>query len=246
MLDFILENKIHITLISEFVAALCGSFHLFKTQKTLRDIKYFVWFLWFVFFLDFSGLYALWAFFDNYKTFPFLEDSLFQRNVWLHNWLILISLSFYNFLFIKQLGRVAYKRILNFALLLFILFGIFKLISSNQLFYSYDMTVLIAGVLLLIITIASYYFGLLMSDQVLQFKKSLLFYISAGLLVWHLCVPPIQIYSAYFSVENIEFIKLYTSVLMYCNIFLYGIFSFAFIYCAQEKELPILKKKGEF
>ncbi|WP_010230688.1 hypothetical protein [Gillisia marina] len=175
MLDFIIEHKIYIGLIFELVAAISGSYYLLKTPNVQRDIKYLAWFLWYVFLLDFSGLYALWAFFDDYKTFPFLKDSLFQRNVWLHNWNHLISLSFYIFLFIKQLEKVNYKRILKFALLIFILFGVFKLISSNQLFYSYDMTILIAGVLLLIIVIASYYFELLISDQVLDFKKNLLF-----------------------------------------------------------------------
>ncbi len=242
MLNFLIEHKIYIGLIFELVAAISGSYYLLKTPNVQSDIKYFAWFLWYVFLLDFSGLYALWAFFDNYKTFPFLEDSLFTRNVWLHNWNHLISLSFYIFLFIKQLERAIYKRILNCALLLFIFFGVFKLTSSNQLFYSYDMTILIGGVLLLIIAIASYYFELLVGDQVLDFKNNLLFYISVGLLVWHLCVPPIHIYSVYFSIENAYFIKIHTTILRYCNIFMYGLFSFGLIYCAKERQPPVLKK----
>ncbi|TVZ25295.1 hypothetical protein JM83_0197 [Gillisia sp. Hel_I_86] len=242
MLDFIIEHKIYIGLIFELIAAISGSYYLFKTPNVQRDIKYLAWFLWYVFLLDLSGLYALWSFFDDYKTFPFLEDSLFQRNVWLHNWNHLISISFYSFLFIKQLERVTYKRILKFALFIFILLGIFKLTSSNQLFYSYDMTILIVGVLLLIIAIASYYFELLISDQILDFKNNLLFYISVGLLIWHLCVPPIHIYSVYFSVDNIDFIKMHSTILRYSNIFLYGMFSFGFIYCAQIKKLPEITK----
>ncbi len=243
MLDFIIEHKIYVGYIFELIAALSGGYYLLKTPNVQSEIKYFSWFLWYVFLLDFSSLYALWAFFDDYKTFPFLEDSLFTRNVWLHNWNHLISLSFYIFLFIKQLRILSYKRILKFALLFFILFGIFNLTSSNQLFFTYDMSILIVGVLLLIIAIASYYFELLMSDQVLDFKRNLLFYTSVGLLIWHLCVPPIQIYSAYFSFENADFIKMHNTILRYSNIFMYGMFSFGFIYCAQQKQLSEFAKK---
>ncbi|WP_034922921.1 hypothetical protein [Gillisia sp. CAL575] len=233
MLDFIIENKIYVTYIFEFIAAISGSYYLNKTPKVRKEIIYFSWFIWFVFLIDLSGLYSLWAFFDDYKTFPFLKDSLFTRNVWLYNWLHLISLSFYSFLYIKQIERIKYKRILNYALLIFIGFGIIKLSSTNQIFFTYDMSILIAGVVLLIIAISTYYFELILSDRILYLKNNLLFYVSIGLLIWHLCVPPIQIYSAYFSIENVEFINMYTTVLMYSNIFMYGMFSLAFIYCAK-------------
>ncbi len=136
MLDFIIEHKLYIGYIFELIAALSGSYYLFKTPNAPRDMKYFAWFLWYVFLLDFISLYALWAFFDDYKTFPFLEDSLFTRNVWLHNWNHLISISFYSILFIKQLERDKYKSILKYVLLIFIVFGIVKLASTNQVFFT--------------------------------------------------------------------------------------------------------------
>lgn len=242
MIDFIIENKIYVTYIFELFAALSGSYYLIKTPNARKELIYFSWFLWFVLLADLSGAYTLWAYFDDYKTFPFLEDSLFTRNFWLYNWLNLISISFYSFLFIKQIKRIKYKGILKFVLLVFILLGIFKLISSNQLFYRYDMSIRFVGALLLIIAIGIYYFELLMSDQILDIKKNLLFYISVGVIIWHLCVLPIQIYSVYFSVENFDFINMYAAILRYCNIFMYGLFSFAFIYCAQAKQLPALNK----
>ena len=242
MLNFIIDQKIYIILVVELIAAISGSYYLFRNPNVRKEIKYFAWFLWYVFLLDFSGLYSLWAFFDDYKTFPFLEDSLFTRNVWLHNWNHLISISFYSFLFITLLKRINFKKTLKFALGSYVLFGILKLISSSQIFYTYDMSILFIGVLLLITAISSYYFELLLSNKILDFKKDIFFYISVGLLVWHLCVPPIHIYSVYFSVENVDFIKTHTTILRYANIFMYGLFSFAFIYCAQQKQLPILNK----
>jgi hypothetical protein len=242
MLDFIIEHKIYITYIFELIAAISGSYYLIKTPKARKEIIYFSWFLWFVLLIDLSGSYALWAYFDDYKTFPFLEDSLFSRNVWLYNWLNLISISFYSFLFIKQIKRIKYKRILKFALLGFIVLGIFKLTSSDQLFYRYDMSIRFVGVLLLTIAIGIYYFELLMSDQILDIKKNLLFYISVGVFIWHLCVSPIDIYSIYFSVENVDFIKMHATIIRYSNIFMYGLFSFGFIYCAQTKQFPALNQ----
>ena len=239
MLDFIIENKIYVTYIFEFIAAISGSYYLNKTPKVRKEIIYFSWFLWFVLLIDLSGLYALWAYFDDYRTFPFLENSLFTRNVWLYNWLNLISSIFYSFLFIKQIKKIKYKRILKYTLFGFIISGIFKLTSSDQLFYKYDMSIRLVGVLLLIIAIGIYYYELLMSDQILDIKRNLLFYISVGIFIWHLCVSPIDIYSTYFSVENRDFIFLHAAILRYCNIFMYGIFSFGFIYCAGKTRSPI-------
>ena len=241
MLDFIIEHKIYVTYIFEIIAAISGSYYLFKTPNVRSEIKYFAWFLWLVFLLDFSGLYSIWAFFDDYKTFPFLKNSLFTRNLWLYNWIRFISLSFYSFLFINLVKRITYKRILNYALFLFIMFGIFKLTSSTQLFFTYDMSILFIGVLLLIVTISNYYFELLISDQILDLKNNMFFYISVGLLIWHLCVPPIQIYSAYFSFENTDFIKMHAAIIRYSNIFMYGMFSFGFIYCMKRKSNFTLK-----
>jgi len=241
MLDFIIENKIYVTYIFEFIAAISGSYYLNKTPKVRKEIIYFSWFLWFVLLIDLSGLYALWAYFDDYRTFPFLENSLFTRNVWLYNWLNLISSIFYSFLFIKQIKKIKYKRILKYTLFGFIILGIFKLTSSDQLFYKYDMSIRLVGVLLLIIAIGIYYYELLMSDQILDIKRNLLFYISVGVFIWHLCVSPIDIYSTYFSVENRDFIFMHAAILRYCNIFMYGIFSFGFIYCAGKTRSPIFR-----
>ncbi|RKS50692.1 hypothetical protein BC962_2465 [Gillisia mitskevichiae] len=239
MLDFIIDNKIYVTYIFEFIAAVSGSYYLIKTPRVRKEIIYFSWFLWFVLLVDLSGLYALWAYFDDYRTFPFLENSLFTRNVWLYNWLNLISSIFYSFLFIKQIKKLKIKRILKYTLFGFIILGIFKLTSSDQLFYKYDMSVRLVGVLLLIIAIGIYYYELLMSDQILDIKRNLLFYISVGVFIWHLCVSPIDIYSTYFSIENRDFIFMHAAILRYCNIFMYGIFSFGFIYCAGKTRLAI-------
>lgn len=40
---------------------------------------------------------------------------------------------------------------------------------------------------------------------------------------------------AYFNTKNEDFILLYAAILRYSNIFMYGLFSFAFIYCANGK-----------
>lgn len=239
MLEFVIEYKFYIGYIFEILAASAGSYFLYKTPNVPKDLKYFSWFLWYVFVLDFSSLYALWAFFDDYKTFPFLKNSLFTRNIWMHNWNHLISISFFSYFFINQFKNMVYKRIFKITLLLFILFGVIQLSSSNQVFLLYNMSILLIGVLLLTITIGIYYYELLLSDHILVFTKNMYFYISIGLLIWHLCVPPVHIYSAYFSIENIEFIKLHAAIIRYSNIFMYGIIAFGFIYCIPKKIIDI-------
>ncbi|MCW8981918.1 MAG: hypothetical protein OQJ83_11085, partial [Altibacter sp.] len=79
-----------------------------------------------------------------------------------------------------------------------------------------------------------FYFELLRSDMLLQLKHFLPLYISAGVLVFNLCVTPIDIFSEYFK-NNTFLVELKVYVYLYANIFMYSSFIIGFIVCSKKK-----------
>lgn len=244
MLEFIIENKIYVGYFFELLAAISGNYYLHKTENALVSIKYLVYFLWFVLIIDVLTFYTIWAYFDDYKTFPWLKDSVFRRGMWMVNCYTIYSCSFYSFLFIKNIKQLRIKNKLTIALFVYIAVSIISLLLSKQFFQAYVMTPVFLGTGLLLISIGMYFYEMMVSTELINFKTNLLFYISIGLIVWYLSIPPIQIYSSYFTVENVEFISIFTTIKRYANVFMYGIFSFAFIYCAKKNQVRKTLKWG--
>jgi hypothetical protein len=116
---------------------------------------------------------------------------------------------------------------------LYFIIGVAEILFSGKVFYAYIIENIFMGTILLLICVGAYFRKLTQSDDVLNFSRDLTFYIAVGYLVWNLCVTPIFIYDSYFNTKNEDFILLYAAILRYSNIFMYGLFSFAFIYCAK-------------
>jgi len=241
VLEYYLKYKIYITHIFELIAALAGSYYLFKNEHTPRRFKYFAWYLWFVLIADIFGFYAVWNYFDDYQTFPWLKDSLFARNEWFINCLIVISYVVEGLIFIDSLNASKIKRLLKAATLFYLIFGVVEILFIGDVFKEYIITNIFLGTLLLLSSIAVYFQQLLKSDKILYFSKDLLFYIAIGVVIWNLCVIPIYIYDNYFTTQNEDFILLYAAILRYCNIFMYTTFAVGFVVCSQSGKPEISK-----
>ena len=247
MLEYYLKYKLHISQIFELIAALAGSYYILKKNNAPKRFKYFVWYLWFVLVADIGGLYAVWNYFDNYQTFPWLKDSPFARNDWYFNCLILINYVIESLLIISSLSSSRIKRILKWLTIFYIAIGIVEILFIGEVFKEYIITNIFLGTLLLLGCIAVYFQQLLLSDKILYFSKDLIFYIAIGVIVWNLCVTPIYIYDNYFTTENEDFILLYAAILRYCNIFMYSTFAVGFIVCAtpfkNARKLKVLRQQ---
>ncbi len=241
MLEYILHYKLYIGYFFELLAAISGSYYLLKNNYTPRRFKFFACFLWFVFFIDQFGLYALWNYFDNYEALPWLKDSVFVRNEWLYNCLKLITYIVVSSILISSLDNSKFKSRLKLAVVFYLIIGVAEILFSGKVFYAYIIENIFMGTLLLLVCVGAYFRKLILSDNILNFSRDLTFYIAVGYLVWNLCVTPIFIYDSYFNTKNEDFILLYAAILRYSNIFLYGLFSFAFIYCANGKSNSRLK-----
>lgn len=218
------------------MAALAGSYYLVKNTTRAKNSKYLVLFLWVTVFVEVIASYALIAYYSDYKYFAFVEGTPFKNNFWLYNVYIVLSFSFFTLYFASFLKNKYWKIIFLALTISFIVISGIIVISTGLFFESIPQFVSLTGTLLLFFSVVMFYFELLRSDLLLQLKKLLPFYISVGVLVFNLCVTPIDLLSQHFSVENELFVKLHLNVLFFANIFIYSTFIFGFLICSRKKK----------
>lgn len=222
----------------EVMAAVAGLYYLRVTTPWFKSAKYFVLFLWVTVFAELVGSYAPAAYFSDYHFFSFIKGTNFENNYWWYNLFSLFSYSFLVLYFASFLRNNILKKIFALLVAFFIFLSIGFYIYTDNFFKSTSQFVSIIGALLLFFSVTLFYFELLRSDLLLQLKRFLPFYLSVGVLVFHLCVTPVEILSQYFNLEggNELFVKLQVNVLLYANLFMYATFILGFIVCSKKKK----------
>jgi hypothetical protein len=224
--------------ILEVLAASAGTYYLRKKLSQFKSTKYLVLFLWLTVFVETVGSYSPVAYFSNYELFSFVKDTPFVENYWWYNIYVLISYSFYTFYFTSFLKKKYWKTVVAVVVGTFLISSILVFIFTDIFFKGYSPFVSISGTFLLFFSIVLFYFELLRSDLMLQLKWFLPFYISVGVLVFNLCLTPIEMFIQYFNLKdgNELFVTLRSNVLLYGNIFMYSIYTFGFLICSRKKK----------
>src|SRR5680860_392174 len=124
MLEYFIEKRLFIAYIFELIAALAGTFYLNKTKTQDKGLKLFVYNLWFILLIEMIGMYAAWNYFDDYKTFPGLRNSVFASNYWLYNSAKIIFLTVFFNVFISRISSFRLKKFLYGLTLFFIISAI--------------------------------------------------------------------------------------------------------------------------
>lgn len=209
------------------------SIYFYKKNKS-KEVFFIVLYLGFTLLVETIGKYT--SFINDFEFLNGLKGTNFEKNYWLYNIYIPISYLFYITYFKWQLSSVNIVKILNFVSLLYILLSILYQIFLGDFFNSYSLFTLIAGTILVLISVSLYYLELLKGDNILEIKHSLPFYISIGALFFYLCASPILIYSLYYSNSNNPgFVKIYLFILSLSNFILYSSFIFGFLICVKNK-----------
>ena len=233
-LEYIIENFLLIYTL-EVGAAIAGSIHLSKVAVPEKGILLFVYYLWVVVFVELVGLYPSYAYFYDYERLGFIKGTLFERNYWWYNsYNVLKFIILYKF-FILQLKFRTKRRILFIISGLLILSFIVDQLFGGDYFKSYSSFMAITGTLYLVFLIMLYHFEILKSERILKFYKSMAFYISIGMLIWHVSTTPLFIYNRYFSLQSPDFVYFQMVILRSINIFLYGILILGFMVCTKKR-----------
>ena len=219
----------------ELIAALAGAYYYLKTKDA--KVKPFVWFLWVVVFVETVGMYGyiLQYNFDN-NMFIWLKNSVFCTNTWLYNLFNLASIFFFGMFYKRVLSHESDKKIIDFLVIIYIVFSILYFILTKSFFIKAIPYDFLLATLIVFIFVLLYYKELFKSDKILFFYKSTFFYISSGLLLWHLCVSPLFIFNGYFYDINQNFVEFRSTYLLVANILLYSCYTFAFLYTLQFKK----------
>ena len=228
LIEFLLDTKLYIGTIFEIVAAIAGTWYLKKSGKVASEIEYFVYYLILIVFLEVYAYLPIWAYLEDYKILSFYEDSVFRRNVWWGNILKIITTLCVSWIFIKALRNPKIKRKLVYLILVYPVLSIISFFTIGEFFNAYDPYVNIIGTLIMLTSVGIFYIETLKSDRILTFYGDIRFYISLGMVIWNLCMVPLNIYSSFFSLQNPLYIELDTLIHRYANVFLYSLFAIGF------------------
>lgn len=209
----------------ELLAAIAAVIYYKRVKSIPLYKKIFIFYLCAIFVIDVSGYYAAVAYYSDYRLFSFAKDSVFRQNYWMFNTVKPFAYLVYLQFFIFQIRSQRLQKILSWAAAVFLIISLLNLILSGEYFTAYITLTPLAGSILLSICIGCYLFNMITSDKILQFFKSLSFYVAAGALIWHLVFTPMFIYNKINIMNSTpDFVKVYLMTLGLLNFYMYSLF----------------------
>lgn len=197
-------------LIFEILAVILG-FLFYKNYKN-NDIKYFSYFLIYTIITEFIGIY--------------MASVLHIKNHLPFNVYIVVSFLFYFILFYRIFKKSLPRKLIKLFVFSFVLFYLFELFvikkSMTHQLLSYSFVV---GAMFLVIILILFIIEIINNEKIIfNVKNSLIFWISIGLLLFHIGAIPIFI-----GKEFLNYNQLHFQILTFLNIVMYGCFSLGFI-----------------
>ena len=199
-------------IVSEIIAFILGVVYYKKYFNT--NLKYFLFLL---------GIMLSIELFYTFITD--VLDKRIENNTAVYNLLSVLEFCTYFFIYYSFSKKIRHRKIIFFIGVFYLLsviinFSFFQKLSSTGSFHLYTYAI---GALLLVVVIGLYIIEILKSDEVLHIKKSLLFWISSGLLIYYVGVLPFWIGLPFIpesELKNASYILFSLSIIMYsCFIF---------------------------
>lgn len=217
----------------EAVAAISGLYY-YQKEPTDKAVGFFAYFLLATYLVETIGWIP--GIIYTWENLHFLMDSFLYKNFWLHNPFLIITFAVYILYFKWNISNKAIQKLINWGLILYVLICIATLIFTDVFLKSNSVVSYLLGSFFLVGVIFYYYYELLLSPKILNIKREISFFISFIALLYFLCTTPIMIYFKYFTNKSPGFVELSTWVLVGMNIFMYGAYSFAFLWLANKKK----------
>ncbi|WP_066220562.1 hypothetical protein [Formosa haliotis] len=229
MKEFLLSNYSFLTKSVIAFAAITG-LYFYRSYKNTVGV-YFIWYLIAVFFMELIGFYP--RYFRDWGIYYSIEGTLFQRNYWFYNlcWCIGSPL-FFSFYYRQIISDSRYKKWIKIATWAFLaIILVYIVLDYNVFFEGFVNTINISGMTLIVCCITFYFLEVLRSDKILNFHKSLNFYISAIILLYFLVTQPLIFFDTYNSQSDIEYVHLKDLIRLTSNLLMYLSFSIALVWC---------------
>ncbi len=228
MIEFLINNYTPITYLVEILAAIAGSFYVYKSRDKVT--RYFVMYLWLTVFVEYLAIYSTFMLnnYDN-ELFIFIKNSSFCTNIWLYNVRAVVLIILLGEYYKKLISNLKHQNYIKILVIGFSVFSVFYLIFSDSFFYNSMPYGFMIRTLIISFFVCLYYLSIINSDKILTFYKSKHFYIATTLLLWSLAITPLFIFRSYYSLNNPNFIYLRKFILLWANIIMYLCFTAVFI-----------------
>lgn len=233
MSDFFVKNFSLINDIPLFIAALIGLIVYDRYKKT--QVKYFIWFIIYVFLMELIGGYP--GYFNKYEILAdiksLFKNTIFEKNYWWYTifWSI-ANLVFIPFYFSKILIEKRHKLITKYCSVFFVLISLTVIIFNFEKFFISTYPIIkILDAVIVFVCVALYFVELLKSNHVLEFYKSIHFYIASILFIWWLVTTSTVFFEIYLNKNDPNFRKIRAFTFLFSNIFMYLSFAFALYFC---------------
>ncbi len=192
----------------ELLAAIFALVHYDKYKGSKEGI--FLYFLWYTFLLDVTG--------------AVLGYGFEQNNIWLYNAYTITSFSFYFYWYSTILERKGPKIAIPIFVAVFVIVAVASLFVQKWLeYHSYTFA---TGALFVLVLTVIHFYQLLRSDEVLNIKHKLSFWISTGLLLFYMGMIPLMLLSKYLGFGGGS----YYIILVSLNAILYGCYIIGFVW----------------
>lgn len=233
--DFLLKNYEFITLGIEILAAVTGLILYNKYKHTAA--RYFIIFLIYIVFISVVGSYTYFIYNDGFLSF--LDGTLIERNYW---WFTIFwkigAILFFGWYYLKVLQNKGYVKFIRVSLLFFVIVSILTILLTLPDFFKKPLPIIdIIGGLIILECVFFYFLEILQNDKVLNFYKSLNFYISCVILIFWLIKTPLVFYEQFFTQADWDYIYLRSYINLVVICFMYLTYTFALIWCEPEKNV---------
>ncbi|AUC76224.1 hypothetical protein [Olleya sp. Bg11-27] len=241
MVDFLRENYSLLTIFCTFIAVVSGLISYKKYKGTAA--AFFIKIVLFIFIVELIGSYS-----SLYDTFSFLEpiyNSYFRQNYWWYTIAFdLIVIVLFSILFQKIISNTFYKTILKYSTYAFVLFSVTYIIYHRELFFMQLFPVIeIAGAIIILGCSIFYFIELLLSDHILQFYKSVYFYIAIAIFIWWIVITPLTFYDVYMVGSDWNYIILQWEIYLSLNFMMYTTFAIGLLVSKPEKLIKLDPQK---
>ena len=202
-----------------FITTLVSLYYVKKFKNTI--------YILFIYLLCYTFLTELLS---NINLIYYLKYDKFLFNTSIvkfsYNLYIIISFLFYFFFYKKLFKKKGNKEIMNVFIIGFVLFLIFNLMFLKSTFTNgFNTNNVVVGAIFLLITLILFLMEIINIETIVfNIKKSFIFWISVGLLLFYIGVIPIMISKKYLNYGDIYFF-----ILNGLNVIMYGCFIIGFI-----------------
>ena len=212
---------------SELLAAIVGTIYFYKYKQT--HLKFFLYILWYIVITELTGLYTA-----KYNVLGFFDEQGAHYNLWMYNLMYSVFFPTVLTIYLRSIKQLLYRKWIKLFILFYIIISVINWSFIQSFKYEYSELPFVVGSIFLTISIIFYFIELLKSDEIIIYHKKLLFWISIGLLIYHVGTIPFNVkttsYALFGGIHNLFLIMWTLALIMYL------IFTFGFIWSDKEEK----------